>query len=53
MCDFMAALKCLLRLVEGGDSPGNYVSVRVSSDPNRRERVHLPAATNSASLLRA
>jgi hypothetical protein len=51
----MAALKCLLRLAEGGDSPGNYVNVPVSRDPNRRERVriHLPAATNSASLLRA
>jgi hypothetical protein len=51
----MAALKCLLRLAEGGASPGDYVRVPVSSDPNRRERVrvHLPAATNSASLLRA
>jgi len=53
--DLAAALERLLRLTEGGDSPDNYVSDPASSDPNCRQRVriHIPAATSSASLLRA
>ena len=53
--DLAAARKRLLRITEGGDSLDNYVSDPASSDPNRRQRarIHVPAATSSASLLRA
>jgi hypothetical protein len=53
--DLAAARKRLLLITEGGDSLDNYVSDPASSDPNRRQRarIHVPAATSSASLLRA
>src|SRR5215510_15630695 len=53
--DLAAALKRLLRLTEGDERPDNDVSGPASSNPNRRQRVriHIPAATSSASLLRA